>query len=148
MAEQTKRFQGLRRICQAQEGLFSPSYQVHKAHFSIVDYGNFGFAKCEIEIEATDIWFPYARTDFYEPGIPNSPLPRFPLAEFEFFLNDSSMDKMTINRYHVPEKITNFPCYKITFILTAQPHMWETDHLILPFYTFTNPRVIQALGKL
>lgn len=146
MAEQTERFKGLRRICQAQEGLLSPSYKVHRIYFDFNEFTDFGFCKREVELEATDLWFPYKAADFY--ATPTSPAPRFPLGEIEFYLNDSTMDLISINQFHVPEKITNFPFFKINFIMTAWPDGGGVTPIEFKFYTFTDPRIIQALGKL
>lgn len=146
MAEQTERFKGLRRICQAQEGFLSPSYKVHKIYFDFNEFTDFGFCKRELEIEATDIWFPYYRNDFY--ATPTSPNPRFPLAVIEFYLNESSMDLMTIDQYHIPQQIKNFPFFKINFTMTAWPDGGGVTPIEFKFYTFTDPRIIQALGKL
>lgn len=144
MDEQIKRFRGLRRVTKEQEGLRSPSYQVHKLHFDFAEFTATGFSERKFEIEATDLWFPYHRDDFFQEAA--SPAPRFPLVELEFFLNESKDDLISIDRYHVPQKITNFPFYKITIRLTHWTQGPGEETLPFKFYTFTDPRIIQALG--
>lgn len=147
MPEQTERFKGLRRIAQEQEGLRSPSYQVHAFSFDKTEFDAQGFCERKFEIEATDIIFPYHKEDFYNcaTGPPPCPDPRMPDVIIEFYLNDSDQDLMSIDQWYVPVKdICNFPCYRITLRITAWPGE-VNPHLPFKFYTLVDPRVIQAL---
>lgn len=146
MNEQAKRFAGLRRICQAQEGRRSPCYQVHDLYFDPQIAHTGVMEKREIEVEATDLIWPYHTTDFMD-TVSSAP-PRFSGASLGFFLNESSEDILTLDQFYVP-KIINFPFYKINIEMLAweHPETWD-EFMHLQFYTFTDPRVIQALENL
>lgn len=106
--EQTKRFRGLRRVTQAQEGLRSPSYQVHNLYW----IGNQTPCEVTVECEATDLIIPYHR-DAFQDVVNGSPSSLYPGLRLNLWLNESKQDKMIISNFHIP-KITNFPFYRFT----------------------------------